>query len=130
MTVDRAAVLADETLTAASEPGQVSGNVVLAMLQALPSASGDWRARLFDKHGNLIEREIVLAAEAGADDVLTAFAAAARHWSWHDRERLNRVFAALPIDNPAALDEKVRAAAGELFAHVAKRAESYAPRAP
>jgi hypothetical protein len=122
-TAHLAAALADETLTAASEPDQVSGNVVLATVQALPSSSGDWRAALFDKHGDLIEREIVVAAEAGADDALSAFAAAARHWSWHDRERLNRVFSTLQISDPMALEDKVRAAAAELFAEVAKGPE-------
>ncbi len=104
---------------------EVSSNVVLATLQALPSAGRKWRQRLFDKHADLIEREILAAAEAGADDAFPAFAAAARHWSWHDRDRLLRVFAALNMDDPATLDDNTRAACDELFAEAAKRPEGF-----
>lgn len=66
-TIDKAAEQADAIFTAASNPGTVSSNVVLATLQALPSAGGSWRQTLFDSHADLIEREILVAAEAGAE---------------------------------------------------------------
>ena len=119
-TINKAAEQADAILTAARNPGDVSSNVVLATLQALPSAGGSWRQTLFDRHADLIEREILVAAEAGADDAFSAFAAAARHWSWHDRDRLLRVFASLEMIDPASLEDSTRAACGELFAEVAK----------
>lgn len=119
-TIDRAAEQADIVLTAASDTGVVSSNVVLATLQSLPSAGGKWRQTLFDKHADLIEREIVVAAEAGAEDALLAFAAVARHWSWHDRERLMRVFASVELIDPAMLEDRTRVACGEVFAEVGK----------
>lgn len=119
-TIDRAAEQADIILNAAGEVGAVSSNVVLATLQSLPSAGGKWRQALFDKHADLIEREIVTAAEAGAEDALLAFAAVARHWSWHDRDRLMRVFASVELIDPAMLEDRTRAACGEVFAEVGK----------
>lgn len=119
-TVDRAAEQADIVLTAAGAAGAVSSNVVLATLQSLPSAGGRWRQGLFDKHSNLVEREIVAAAEAGAEDALLAFAAVARHWSWHDRDRLMRVFASVELIDPLMLEDPTRAACGEVFAEVGK----------
>lgn len=119
-TVDRAAEQADIVLTAAGAAGAVSSNVALATLQSLPSVGGKWRQELFDKHADLIEREIVVAAEAGAEDALLAFAAVARHWSWHDRDRLLRVFASVELLDPFMLDDRTRAACGEVFAEVGK----------
>lgn len=119
-TVDRAAEQADIVLTAAGAAGSVSSNVALATLQSLPSVGGKWRQALFDKHADLIEREIVVAAEAGAEDALLAFAAVARHWSWHDRDRLLRVFASVELIDPFMLDDRTRAACGEVFAEVGK----------
>ncbi len=119
-TIDKAAEQADAILTAASNPGDVSSNVVLATLQALPSTGGAWRQKFFNRHADLIEREIVIAAEAGVEDAFLAFAAAARHWSWHDRDRLLRVFASLEVIDPASLEDRTRAACGELFGEIAK----------
>lgn len=119
-TVDKSAQQADLILTAAGEAGEVSSNVVLATLQSLPSAGGKWRQQLFDRHADLIEHEIVVAADAGADDALRAFAAVARHWSWNDRDRLLRVFAGIELIDPSLLEDSTSAACGEVFAEVAK----------
>lgn len=120
-TIDKAAEQANAILSAANNPGEVSSNVVLATLQALPSTGGHWRQMLFDDHADLIEREIIVAADAGADDAFGAFAAAARHWSWHDRDRLLRVFARIEMIDPASLEDSTRASCGETFAEVAKK---------
>ncbi len=119
-TVAKSAEQADLIFTAAEEAGAVSSNVVLATLQSLPSASGKWRQRLFESHADLFEREILVAADAGADDALLAFAAVARHWSWNDRDRLMRVFVSIELIDPSLLEDATRAACGEVFAEVAK----------
>lgn len=116
----KAAEQADAILTAASNPGEVSSNVVLTTLQALSSA-GEAGARR-----SSIATPISSSARSWSlrKPVPTThsmpLAVAARHWSWHDRDRLLRVFAGIEMIDPASLEDGTRTACGELFAEVAK----------
>lgn len=115
--IEKAFEQADAIFTEAEREGIVSSNIVLAAFKDLPAVL---RERILDRHADLVEREIIAAAEANADDTIPALAAAARHWSWNDRVRLMRIFDAIRLTPPRAMDDRSRAACGELLGLVAE----------
>ena len=117
---DDAARLADEVFTAAQVPLAVSSSVVLAVVEALPWANGEWRKTLYDKHADLIAREIVSAANAGSDQAYSALASVGRHWSWHDPTRIGAVAGAVPIPSTDIANARAYSALGEILSQVAK----------
>jgi hypothetical protein len=122
-TVDQAARLADEIFTAARNVGVVSNSVVLAAVEQLPWGRGAWRRALFDRHAELIEREIRTAAEGGSDQAFAAFASVGRHWVWHDPERLIDLLATVPLKDPTLADDRACVACGEILQQAAKATE-------
>lgn len=118
----RAGVLADEILTAAGIPGRVTASVVLGVVEDLSWAKGTWLDELFDKHGDLIEREILGAADAGLEQAYNALASIGRHWSWREPARMLKVAAQLPMPGVATARDRTSGALGEIFAKTAKAA--------
>lgn len=125
--IDKAAATADDILSAAATPGQVSNSVLLATVQALPWGAGAWRRKMFDKHADMIAREIIAAADAGSAQAYSALASIGRHWVWHDPDRLKRLLADLQMDRPDILDDSTKTACGELLAQAGKLAGSIDP---
>ena len=117
---DRAVELADEILTAAETPLTVISSVVLGVVENLSWAKGNALDKLFAKHGDLIEREIVQAAGAGLEQAYTALATVGRYWSWHEPERLRKVFDAIPVMPPEAADDRTSGALGEILLKLGK----------
>ncbi|MFJ4085393.1 NB-ARC domain-containing protein [Pseudomonas psychrophila] len=117
---ERAVALADEILTAAQTPQTVSSSVVLGVVENLSWAKGSALNNLFDKHTELIEREIIEAADAGLEQAYTALASVARHWSWHDPARLKRVFDTIPVPSAETADDQASGAIGEVLLKLAK----------
>jgi tetratricopeptide (TPR) repeat protein len=115
----RAGVLADEILTAAGTPFSVTASVVLGVVENLSWAKGPWLEALFMKHSDLIEREILAAAEAGLNQAYSALASIGRHWAWHDPSRMIRIAVKLPMPSVDAADDRTRAALGEILAKAA-----------
>lgn len=107
---------ADAIFAEAENEGTVSSNIILATFKDLPAVL---RERILDRHADLVEREIIAAAEAQADDTIPALAAAARHWSWSDRGRLMKIFDSISLPEPSVMDDRARAACGELLGLVA-----------
>lgn len=85
---------AEIILKAAQQQGEVSYSVTLAALEAVPS--GDERERLIKAYADTVERELLLAADAGLEQVLQVASAVGRSWSWNDPERFKRVWRKLP----------------------------------
>lgn len=117
---ERAVVLADEILTAAQTPQKVSSSVVLGVVENLNWAKGSALDELFNRHTELIEREITEAADAGLEQAYTALASVARYWSWHEPARLQRVFGAIPIPSADTADGQTSGALGEILLKLAK----------
>jgi tetratricopeptide (TPR) repeat protein len=117
---DRAVELADEILTAAETPLTVISSVVLGVVENLSWAKGNALDELFAKHGNLIEREVIQAANAGLEQAYTALATVGRYWSWHEPERLRRIFDAVPVMPPEAADDRTSGALGEILLKLGK----------
>ena len=117
---DRAVKLADEILTAAETPLTVISSVVLGVIENLSWASGGALDKLFVKHGDLIEREIIQAANAGLEQAYTALATVGRYWSWHEPERLRKIFYAVPVMHPEAADDQTSGALGEVLLKLGK----------
>lgn len=117
---ERAVALADEILTAAQTPQKVSSSVVLGVVENLNWAKGRAVNELFNRHAELIEREVTEAADAGLEQAYTALASVARHWSWHEPARLQRVFGAIPILGPDTADDQTLGALGEILLKLAK----------
>jgi tetratricopeptide (TPR) repeat protein len=118
----RAGVLADEILMAAGTPGRVTASVILGVVEDLSWAKGPWLGELFDKHGDLIEREILGAADAGLEQAYSALASIGRHWSWREPERMLRVASKLPMPSVTTARDRTSGALGEIFAKTAKAA--------
>lgn len=117
---ERAVALADEILTAAQNPQTVSSSVVLGVVENLSWAKGPALNNLFDRHTELIEREITEAADAGLEQAYTALASVARHWSWHDPARLKRVFDTIHVPSAETADDQASGAIGEVLLKLAK----------
>lgn len=117
---DRAVDLADEILTAAQIPLMVVSSVVLGVVENLSWAKGPALHSLFNKHAELIEREIVVAAEAGLEQAYAALASVGRYWSWHEPARLTKIFAAIPVPTVGTTDDRTAAALGEILLKLAK----------
>lgn len=117
---DRAVELADEILTAAETPLTVISSVVLGVVENLSWARGDALDELFAKHGDLIEREIVQAADAGLEQAYTALATVGRYWSWNEPKRLRKIFDAVPVMPPEAADDRTSGALGEILLKLGK----------
>lgn len=117
---DRAAELADEIFTAAHVPLAVTSYVVLGAVEALPWARGDWREKLFARHGDLIAREIKVAADAGLDQAYSALASLGRYWSWHDPKRLAAIASAVPMPTPSGAAARALGSIGEVLSQAAK----------
>lgn len=117
---ERAVDLADEILTEARTPLTVMTSVVLGVIENLSWAKGKALHELFDKHAELIEREITAAADAGLEQAFGALASVSRYWSWHDLERLRRIFGALPMPPVGSVDDNTSGALGESLLKVAK----------
>jgi hypothetical protein len=75
---------------------------------------------LFDKHADMIEREIISAADAGSAQAYGALASIGRHWVWHDPYRLKRLIMDLRMDRPEILDDATKVACGELLTQAGK----------
>lgn len=116
----RAVELADEILTAAETPLTVISSVVLGVVENLSWAKGDALDKFFAKHGDLIEREIIHAANAGLDQAYTALATVGRYWSWHEPERLRKIFSAVPVMPPETADDRTSGALGEILLKLGK----------
>jgi tetratricopeptide (TPR) repeat protein len=116
----RAVELADEILTAAETPLTVISSVVLGVVENLSWAKGDALDELFAKHGDLIEREIIQAANAGLDQAYTALATVGRYWSWHEPERLRKIFGTIPVMPPEAADDRTSGDLGEILLKLGK----------
>jgi len=117
---DRAVELADEILTAAETPLTVITSVVLGVVENLSWAKGGALDKLFAKHGDLIEREIIQAANADFEQAYTALATVGRYWSWHEPERLRKIFDAVPVMPPEAADDRTAGALGEILLKLGK----------
>ncbi|RUU81268.1 hypothetical protein [Mesorhizobium sp. M7A.F.Ca.MR.362.00.0.0] len=117
---DRAVVLADEILMAAQKPLTVISSVVLGVVENLSWAKGPALNALFDKYADLIEREIIQAADVGFDQAYGALASVGRYWAWHDAARLTRIFAAIPVPSVGATDDRTSGALGEISLKLAK----------
>jgi tetratricopeptide (TPR) repeat protein len=117
---DRAVVLADEILTAAQKPLAVVGSIVLGVVEDLSWARGPSLHALFDKHADLIEREIVVAAEAGLEQAYDALASVGRYWSWHDPTKLATILSAIPVPSVDMADDRTSGALGEILLKLAK----------
>ncbi len=117
---ERAVVLADEILIAAQKRLTVISSVVLGVVENLSWAKGPALHALFDKHADLIEREIVVAADAALDQAYGALASVGRYWAWHDAARLARIFAAIPVPSAGATDDRTSGALGEISLKLAK----------
>jgi tetratricopeptide (TPR) repeat protein len=117
---DRAVELADEILTAAEIPLTVISSVVLAVVENLSWAKGKALDQLFAKHGDLIEREIVQAANAGLEQAYTALATVGRYWSWNEPDRLKKIFDAVTVMPPEAADDRTSGALGEILLKLGK----------
>ena len=117
---DRAVELADEILTAAEKPHSVISSVVLGVVENLSWAKGNALDQLFARHGDLIEREILQAANAGLDQAYNALATVGRYWSWNEPDRLRRIFEAVPILPPEAADDRTSGALGEILLKLGK----------
>lgn len=117
---DRAVELADGILTAAETPLTVISSVVLGVVENLSWARGNALDQFFARHGNLIEREIIQAAIAGLDQAYTALATVGRYWSWHEPERLRKIFDAVPVLPPEAADDRTSGALGEILLKLGK----------
>lgn len=122
---DRAVELADEILTAAETPLTVISSVVLGVVENLSWARGDALDKLFAKHGDLIEREIIQAANAGLEQAYTALATVGRYWSWHEPGRLRKIFDAVPVMPPEAADDRTSGALGEILLKLGKYPANY-----
>lgn len=116
----RAVDLADEILTAAQKPLTVVSSIVLGVVENLSWAKGPALQSLFDKHADLIEQEIVVAAEAGLEQAYAALASVGRYWSWNDPARLKRIFGAIPVPAVESADERTSASLGEILLKMAK----------
>jgi tetratricopeptide (TPR) repeat protein len=120
-TAPQAAKLADEILTAASRPDEVSNSVILAAVEALPWGKGAWRERLMAQHADTIESAIIEATAAGLDQGYQTFAAVGRHWVWHDPDRFRKVWEELPPRMPTSLaGDRERFNYGEILQQAAK----------
>lgn len=117
---DRAVVLADEILTAAERPLTVVSSVVLGVVENLSWAKGKALDDLFAKHGDIVEREIISAADAGLEQAYTALAAVGRYWSWNEPARLKRIFDAIPTTPIEAADDRTSGALGEILMKLGK----------
>jgi tetratricopeptide (TPR) repeat protein len=120
---ERAGVLADEILTAAGTPSTVTASVMLGVVENLSWAKGAWLEALFEKHSDLIEQEILAAADAGLNQAYSALASIGRHWAWHDPARMTRIAARLPMPSVDAADDRASAALGEILAKAATSGE-------
>lgn len=117
---DRAVYLAEEILSAAQKPLMVASSVVLGVVENLSWAKGPALDSLFKKHAELIEREIIGAAEAGLEQAYAALASVGRYWSWHEPARLTKIFGAIPIPTVGTTDDQTSAALGEILLKLAK----------
>ena len=117
---DRAVHLADEILTAARTPLTVISSVVLGVMENLSWAKGPALHALFDKHADLIEREIIEAADAGFEQAYAALASVGRYWSWHEPAKLKNIFGAIPVPAVETADDRTSAALGEILLKLAK----------
>ena len=108
---------AEIVLTAAAAANVVSTSVVLATICAVPS--GPERDVLMATYADVLEREILLAADAGLDQAFEALVAVSRSWRYGDPVRLKNVWSAVELPSPC--DDKSRVILAELFqsaAHV------------
>jgi hypothetical protein len=120
-TAPQAAALADEILTAASRPDEVSNSVVLAAVEALPWGKGAWRDKLMAQHADAIESAIIEATAAGLDQGYQTFATVGRHWVWQDPDRFRRVWEVLPARTPTSVaGDRERFHYGEILQQAAK----------
>lgn len=117
---DRAVELADEILNAAQVPLTVISSVTLGVVENLSWAKGKSLDQLFAKHGDLIEREIIQAANAGLEQAYTALATVGRYWSWNEPVRLKNIFDAVPVTPPEASDDQTSGAMGEILLKLGK----------
>ena len=122
-----AALLADEIFTAAQVPGSVSSSVVLGVVEALPWTTGEWRKTLFDKHADLIAREIESAADAGSDQAYGALASVGRHWTWHAPARMGAIAGVIPIPSADTANARAYCSLGEILSQAAKSKGSVDP---
>ena len=116
----RGGELADEILTEAHKPRTVANSVVLGVVENLSWAKGEWLVTLSAKHGDLIEREILAAAEEGLEQAYGALASIGRHWSWKDPARLAKVANRVSMPSVDVVDGRTAAALGEILGKVAK----------
>ncbi len=119
-TDSRAVDLADEVLTAARMPNTVTSSVTLGVVENLSWAKGTALDALFVKHTDLIESEIISAAQAGLEQAYSALASVGRYWGWNDCERLKKVFAAIPVPTVDSANDRTSAALGEILMKLAK----------
>jgi tetratricopeptide (TPR) repeat protein len=117
----QAAALADEILTAASRPDEVSNSVILAAVEVLPWGRGAWRESLMAQHADAIENAIIEATAAGLDQGYQTFAAVGRHWVWQDPDRFQKVWEQLPPRTPTSVaGDRERFNYGEILQQAAK----------
>ena len=117
----RATQLVDEMLGPGVNSIGLAYSVLLGIIERLPSGSGEWRSALIDRHAASIERTIVSAANAGAQQAFDTFAALGRYISLERPEMFNSIFEALPDVNLDGLQsDRERAARAEIYCEAAR----------